>query len=466
MIGVAGVTLAGAAVLVWSEPGVCWLIVALCVAALAVITRRANRSDRDTVGRLERLERIGWAAGALALVAIGTIRADSGLLTWCVFAALACGSVALAGGRSVAGIGMGAIAFVVASGRGIAWWRRGARQVRRSGSNRVRIGRTVAVSVLLVLVFGLLFASADRTFAHVVGYAIPSFSGASVGRVILALIIVMPVALGFGYLAGGEPAFDALPEGRSKTVRRIEWASPLAILDVLFAIFVAVQLDFLFGGRERVLRTSGLTYAQYARSGFWQLLIVVALTVIVIGVAVRVAPRTHRADRVLCRVLLGGLCLLTLVIVASALNRLRVYDDAYGFTRERLAVGVIEAWLGIVFVLIICAGVALRGRWVPRTAAAMAVIALLTTALANPDGFIASRDVDRYQRTGRIDVSYLSGLSADAVPALQRLPPSLRGCVLSSITDELSRPEDWRSWNLDRQRARRALRGGAGSCGG
>jgi hypothetical protein len=79
-------------------------------------------------------------------------------------------------------------------------------------------------------------------------------------------------------------------------VRRLEWVLPLALLDALVAAFVLVQLTVLFGGSRHVLRRAGPTYAEYARSGFWQLLAVSALTLLVIAGAMRWAPRRTRAD--------------------------------------------------------------------------------------------------------------------------------------------------------------------------
>ena len=64
--------------------------------------------------------------------------------------------------------------------------------------------------------------------------------------------------------------------------------------------------------------------------------------------------------------MLGALCLLTLVVVASALYRMHVYEEAYGFTRLRLLVSVFEGWLGLVVLLVLGAGLRLRGSWVPR----------------------------------------------------------------------------------------------------
>jgi hypothetical protein len=75
---------------------------------------------------------------------------------------------------------------------------------------------------------------------------------------------------------------------------------------------------------------------------------------------------------------------------------------------------------------------------------------LLGLALLNPDGYVAGRNVDRYLETGKADWSYLAGLSADAVPALERLPADAARCVLGSDTES---HDDWLEWNLGRARA-------------
>ena len=122
---------------------------------------------------------------------------------------------------------------------------------------------------------------------------------------------------------------------------------PLALLVLLFAMFVAVQLTVLFGGSRHVLDTDGLTYADYARGGFWQLLVVTGLTLLVLAGAARWAPRDdpHRpgADPGRSSARWPSL---TLVIVASALHRMDVYADTYGLTRLRLLVALCELWLG------------------------------------------------------------------------------------------------------------------------
>ena len=130
------------------------------------------------------------------------------------------------------------------------------------------------------------------------------------------------------------------------------------------------------------------------------------------------------------RASLGVLCALTLVVVGSALYRMHLYQEAYGFTQLRLLVDVFEGWLGLLVLAVAVAGLVRWGVWLPRFALVSGVVALLGVAAINPDAWIAERNLDRYADTGRVDWHFLRNLSADAVPVFGtvRRPRSRAGC--------------------------------------
>ena len=406
-------------------------------------------------------DRFFWSATTVALLSVGTFRAAGWLFLLCLCTAVVTGSLAVAGGRSLRAM---IVAVLMASGAGfrsLRWIRQGLTAAGRHGTGTgkgVRVAATVAVSVALLVVFGSLFASADAAFARLISRAVPDIDGGTVARWIFVFVVAAVVLGGAAYLRAAPPDLTRLDGPGSRRVARLEWAVPLTLLVLLFAAFVAVQLTVLFGGSRHVLDTDGLTYAEYARGGFWQLLVVTGLTLVVLAGAARWAPRDTGTDRALIRGILGALAVLTLVVVASATHRMDVYADTYGLTRLRVLVALCEVWLGLVFVLILIAGIRLTGRWLPRAVVAAAVLALLGLAGANPDRLIADRNVTRYQQIDRIDSAYLSGLSADAVPALDRLSGVNRDCVLGPIANDLQAdPDDWRGWNLGRHQARNLL---------
>ena len=492
---VAAAGLVGAASLPLQRPGAGWLVTGLTAASgvLAVVaagrrtplaqggtsagaasgpaeggasadTAPAPAKGRTSAGAAPagagtRAVRAAWAVAAFALLAVGAVRAAGWLFLLCLPAAAVAAALALVGGRTVRQIALGVVLPPLATLRGLPWAARGVAALRSRGSgDPVRIAVAALVTLGLLGVFGALFSSADAAFARLLGNVLPDFDAGRAFRWVFLFALAGAATLGAVYLVLSSPRWDDRPAPARSGVRRLEWALPLGALTALFATFVLVQLTVLFGGSRHVLRTADLTYAEYARRGFWQLLVVTLLTLAVLAAAARWAPRDTAVDRAWFRGLLGALALLTLVIVASALYRMHVYEEAYGFTRLRVLVSAVELALGAVFVMVLVALAQLRGGWLPQAVVATAVVALLGLAALNPDQFIADRNIDRYRQSGRIDTVYLSRLSADAVPALDRLGGRQRTCTLQSIETELAAERDaWGEWNLGRTLARRVL---------
>lgn len=468
----AGAAVVAATSIPLDRAGVGWLVSVIAgTAALGIALRRTaapspvrsgNTGEPDRAPtKLDRLgiARLVWVAATVALVGVGTVRAAGWLFVLCLLTAGLTACLAVADGRSLTGLLLAAVIPPASVFRSVPWAITGLRRDGRPA--RAGLGRglaTGAVSLGLLVVFGALFASADAVFADLLDGLLPQLSAGSVVRWTFVFVAVGAGLLGAAFVLAAPPDLTGLDRRSSRRLRRLEWAVPVALLDALFAAFVLVQVTTLFGGSAHVLRTAGLTYADYARSGFWQLLAVTVLTLLVIAGASRWAPRQTPAERWLIRLLLGTLALLSLIVVSSALYRMNVYTQAYGATRLRLLVTVCEFWLGLVFVLILVAGVRLRAAWLPRLILGAAVLALLGLALANPDRLIAERNIDRYAETGRLDLDYLSRLSADAVPTLDRLPGQLRACALDQLAIDLADdPDDWRGANLGRRTARELL---------
>ncbi|GIF12692.1 DUF4153 domain-containing protein [Actinoplanes teichomyceticus] len=426
-----------------------WLVLTLGV--VGAVRRSAD------LPRSERWIRSGWAAAALALLLVPAFRNAWWLVTFSVLGALGCAALAIVGGRLVRSILFSLVATPYAALRGLPWVRRHLRGARDPGLVR-RIGFSAALTVVVLLVFGALLSSADVAFSALLDEAVPDLDGGSVFRWIFLAVTGALIAVAGIYTLSAPPATSSLDTPGRGRFGLIEWAPAGSALVLLFGGFVAVQFTVLFGGRRHVLRTSGLSYAEYARSGFWQLVAVTLLSLAVVAALARWARRDQPIDRVLLRVLLGLLCGLSVVIVASALSRMWAYQKVYSFTGERIFVMSSEMLLGIVFVLVAAAGVRWNGRWIPRATVGLAVLMLLGLAVLDPEGYAARRNTVRYEQTGKIDAWYLRALSADATPALTRLPDPVRRCTLSWIAEDLAEPDPWYAWNLGRSRAREALR--------
>ncbi|MFH5822955.1 DUF4153 domain-containing protein [Georgenia sp. AZ-5] len=313
--------------------------------------------------------------------------------------------------------------------------------------------RTAAISLVALVVFGGLFASGDAVFGSWVARLIPDLAWDGLILRSFVLVVVGGVVLAGCYLALNPPRVEAvrLPEPRP-VARAWEWLVPVGLVITVFAGFVGAQASAMWGGHDYVRRVTGLSYAEYVHQGFGQLTVATTLTLATVALAVRKAPRRTGRDRLLLRVALGVLCVLTLVVVASALFRMAVYQQAFGFTVLRVLVDAFELWLGLIVVLVMVAGIRWSARWLPRAALVSGAAFLLVIGLGNPEAWVARQNIERYHRTGKIDTAYLATLGADATPTIvEGLPEDLARCVVGAQLDRS--PDDVLSWNLGRARA-------------
>jgi len=413
------------------------------IAVFAVVYGTAER-------RPSRGQWLGIAL-TLTLLAVPALLAAKWLGVLCILAAWLVGWGTLVGGRTWTAVFTGPFIPALLPARVVGWVRRAVPAGGLTWNDRpsgVRVGIVAAVTVVLALVFGGLFASADVAFARLIDVLVPELNLSEVYARGFVFVIVLCLVLFGGYVVRFAPKLDALAPEPMRPLPNWEWAVPLAVLDVLFIGFVAVQATVLFGGHQHVLQTEGLTYAEYARQGFWQLLWVSALTLLVLSGVIRVAGRAGTGRRLL-RILVGILCATSVVVVVSAIHRMWLYQQAYGFSVQRLMVVTIEFWLGLVFVLVAVAGIRMTGRWLPRAILVAGAVALLGLAATNPERLIAERNIDRYEQGEVLDIGYLSGLSPDIEPALAGLPAGVGVCP--TYRDDA--PDPWYEFNLSRWRA-------------
>jgi signal transduction histidine kinase len=414
--------------------------VVLVAAGGVVFGFSVNRRSRFT---------LTCAALCLLLAATVAVRDAEWIAVLCLLAGGALCMAALVNGRSVPSFVLAGISWPLAGLRGLPWLGRSARAVGGLRANAAMV-RTVALSALGVLVFGLLFSSADAVFGEWMGAIVPDLELDSFVLRAFITVAVGGVVLAATYLGLNPPNVEVDTGTVRPVARRYEWLAPVLLVDGVFLIFLAAQATVIFGGHDYLERITGLTYAEYVHQGFGQLTVATALTLLVVWAAARKAPRTSPADVAWLRGSLGLLCALTLVVVASALYRMHVYQEAYGFTELRLLVDVFEGWLGLLVIGVMVAGLSLKAGWLPRAALLSGAGLLLMLAAINPDAWIAQHNVDRYTATGKVDWWYLQSLSDDAVPVLVKLPDDVAHCALSGYERST---DDWLEWNLGRHRA-------------
>jgi hypothetical protein len=197
------------------------------------------------------------------------------------------------------------------------------------------------------------------------------------------------------------------------TLSMIETSIVLLGVNLMFAVFVLIQFRYFFGGHANVT-VQGLTYAEYARRGFFELVAVAVLTLGLVlaldWVTVRSGSGQHRLFRGLALVLTA----LVGVMMFSAYSRMELYQDAYGYTPLRVSVSIFIPWLAVVFGFFVLTLFRVRERIFSLGVLLCAIGFAVHLNVMNVEGTIAQRNIDRYQAGEALDGDLLVTFSVDA----------------------------------------------------
>lgn len=314
----------------------------------------------------------------------------------------------------------------------------------------------LGILIPLLVAFEALFASADPLFEQYVSdmfdaISLPSGIGHLVGTAFWSVAFVAVLALAFWKRAEFKPHLRPDPKGHTESM------VVLGGVIILFATFLFVQASYLFGG-EAAFQATDYTFSEYARRGFNEL-VAVATIVLLLFLSLRFF-HGDRATNVL-RALHGVLFVETLLVLLSAVVRMNLYVDAYGYTAARLFtywfLAAVAALLVLAFVHLV-RDVA-QPKFVRQGLVLVGVFAL-TFVLSAPDALSFRLNADRILARGsvnQLDVYYASAEAYDTLVDLERRGVTIEGGDVNTSTTDLLfgsyyQRGDWRTWNWAKSR--------------
>jgi hypothetical protein len=329
--------------------------------------------------------------------------------------------------------------------------------IRASAAARRPAVRAAVLTVPLVILFSALLSRADPVFGAL--FRLPDLD---INEVVPHVLLAGTFAwLSAGWMRGSllPTARAALPNDLPFRLGVVEITTSLGALVGLFAVFVAIQVRWLFGGADVVRATTGLSLAEYARRGFFELVIVAALVVpVILGTRAAIGEesvmRRHRRLSLSLLVLLGA-------IMASAVFRMRLYVAYFGLSTDRLYALVFMIWLALVIVAL---ALTVLREW-PRPFATVTILSGFATVFAlnamNPEAIVARANLTRSASERGVDYAYLSLLSGDAMstvaPALATADPSAGTCGAAKALRRRWLSTDVASSNIGSWRGRDAV---------
>ena len=265
---------------------------------------------------------------------------------------------------------------------------------------------------------------------------------------------------------------NANTDGTSST--KIQWKlflDPVVLLTILilvnaiYAVFSIIQFRYLFGGSSFALPSS-FTYAEYARRGFAELVIVTIINFGILIFGITFVKKDSKRIFTAIRAFLTLLVIFTFILLISAFYRMLVYEQAYGFTYLRIFV---QAFMIMLFFLFVINIIYIWYQKLPiiKTYFIISLAIYIIMNFSNVDKIIADNNINRYFKTGQIDMVYLKGLSYDAVPEMEEFFISVKDSqdskdkqIANEILDyfmgrqlDLKNQKSWQSYNISRNKA-------------
>ena len=284
--------------------------------------------------------------------------------------------------------------------------------------------KSILIVIPIVIIVLILLSSADMLFGNMFGDFIKLFEKLSIenliGRIILIIILFTYLGATINYLLyeyKGEKEKENTKNIENYTIKLL-----LTTLNIIYIVFDFIQIRSLIFHQG----LTNINYAEYARSGFFQLMFIS-----IINLTILLISKKTKEDTKYNKVMSVIMVLLTLIIIISSFLRMYMYESAYGYTLLRLLVYITLITEGI---LLIPTLVYIFNRKINVLKPYMIIIISVYTivSLSPIDYFIAKNNINRYNKTGKIDVYYLMNDSTDNIS------------LLSDLYYKLENPEDKR----------------------
>lgn len=287
--------------------------------------------------------------------------------------------------------------------------------------------RGILLTLPILMIFAALLAAADPVFSLRLERISALFRIEKIPEYIFRTFYILI----FAYLFAGI-YLHALTSSHDKRLIGFEkpWLKPflgfteaaivLISVNMLFITFVFIQFRYFFGGQTNIL-DEGFTYAEYARRGFGELVIVAFFCLLLLLFLGTITKRKNPTMRRVFSVLGIMQVALLAIILVSAFQRLLLYEQAYGFTRLRTVTHIFMVWLGILLAILVIIELRSKLRYFALAALVVVLGFGLTLNLLNIDAFIVRQNVARSLGGAELDVEYLLTLSNDSIPTLTQI---------------------------------------------
>ena len=283
----------------------------------------------------------------------------------------------------------------------------------KTSQNTKKILKSLLIVIPVVIVVLLLLISADQIFGNLFSKFNMLIEDQTIGKIIIRIINFVILFFYLGgtlYYISKKYKNDIIEEEKKNLRDPLTINILLTTLNIIYIVFDIIQINSLLLHRV----SSGFNYANYARSGFFQLMFISVINIVIILLSKKSEEKNYTKIMSLLTVLL------TLVIIVSSFYRMFLYEQAYGYTVLRLGVYIIL----ITEVLLLIPTIFYIFNKKIKIVSYYLIITIAVYSLVNCfsiERIIAENNIKRYERTGKIDLYYLENYNYDNINQLRKL---------------------------------------------
>ncbi|WP_147534609.1 DUF4153 domain-containing protein [Bacillus marasmi] len=318
---------------------------------------------------------------------------------------------------------------------------------------KIAIGLIISAPVLFVIIS--LLMSADSQFERMMGDIPKLFEIINMEDFMRFVIVLIYTFVFFGLLQViFQKQISAIINDKKTTLNidAVISITVLILINIVYILFTIVQFKYFFSGSLQ----GDLTYAEYARKGFFELLFATLINLSITVLILQFVKPASLFIKRFIQVLLTTLILSSGVMLVSAFIRLNLYEEAYGFTLIRVLAHSFMIFLVLIYLY------TLFKIWIEKLSLfhfyfISSLLYYTGMNLIDVEKFVVEKNLNRYDQTGKIDHIYLNSLSYSGILGLIELHeknsniPEVKQILLERKEQFSNDDFSWQSYNLKRE---------------
>lgn len=279
------------------------------------------------------------------------------------------------------------------------------------------IGLACAIPVLIIVV--PLLMSSDYAFRGMMSDIFRNTLSTILKSAFGVAISLFVISYGFSLKTG---RVAKVKQGNFTGIENVYIISFLSAIGMCYLLYLFSQLAYFFSAFKGFLPSTEITYAQYARKGFFEMCVIAVINLVIVFLALLISKKQNGKVCHGIKAIATFIAVFTLIIIATAISKMVLYIDAYGMTVPRLTTSAFMLFLGVVFISVILR-IYITKINIIKTALIAAGCIVLVLGTANVNAICAKYNYESYKtkKLDTIDIGALYDLGDEGIPYIVKL---------------------------------------------